>query len=166
MGRLSPQNEQLMRVDWETTSMSNSELARKYDVDEKVVRNRGKNWGPRNAAAIKRARVNNAAAIKETPGESPKVRGSDIIQGAADQDIQVMLEASQLFREALERCRAQIKQDDWPPRDLKCIVEAGRIALDGYRRARNLDEPAPPPPESSPLEALAHSLAQARKERS
>lgn len=100
------------------------------------------------------------------------------IDGEADEDINDMLLSASVGRKVLLRCQYLLDQEiideegkDPPrpaltaPKDLKCLAEGARAAMEMIRKARNLDAPAPPPPEASPLEALAASLSQARKDR-
>lgn len=86
--------------------------------------------------------------------------------------------AARVGRRILQRCEwlldlVKLDKEDKPtqepaladPKEIKATAEAARAALEMIRRARNLDEPAPPPLEASPLDALAASIAQARKDR-
>lgn len=54
-----------------------------------------------------------------------------------------MRTAANVARIALERCEVLIPHED-DPRNIKTLTDAAKGALETYRRARNLDEPAPP----------------------
>ena len=145
MARLTDEQWEMVHVDWISTDLSNCELARKHGVNEKAIRNKAKLWGPRNAPAIKRAKVNAAQAgvvlpRVESPEGSPKVRASDIIQDAADKDVATMSKAARVADAALDRCEVLLAMEP-DARDTKAIVDATRAALETYRKARNLDEP-------------------------
>ena len=168
MARLTQKEWDLAYLDWISTGLSNTDLAKKYGVDEKAIRRKGAIWGPRNAASIKRAKVAAAQAgtisSKGSPSKSPNVRDSDILQEEADRDIATMSKAARVADAALDRCEVLLALEP-DARDTKAIVDATRAALETYRKARNLDEPAHPPKEESSLDRLALTLAQARRDR-
>lgn len=105
-------------------------------------------------------------------------RATVTFEAEVDQDVDDMRLTVSVGRKVLQRCEYLLdeqyideeqKKPPVPvvrsPKDIKAIAEGARAAMEMIRRARNLDAPAPPPPEASPLDALAASLAQARKDR-
>lgn len=178
--KLSEQQWAEIRTLWISTSKSCREIASGFGVAESYIRKRaGKElWGPRNAPERKRAIVAAAMSGAQIGAQcAPRTDSDDLIQREAEEDIKDMNLAARVGRRILQRCEwlldlVKVKDGnttDEPalddPKELKATAEAARSGLEMIRRARNLDEPAPPPPEASPLDALAHSLAQARKER-
>lgn len=171
-----------IRTQWIATSKSCREIASEFGVAESYIRKRAAKevWGPRNAPERKRAIVAARMSGAQTGTQCAVRTESDgMIQSAAEEDIKDMSLAARVGRRILQRCEwlldlVKLDKDEKPttnpalddPKELKATAEAARAGLEMIRRARNLDEPAPPPPEASPLDALAHSLAQARKERS
>ena len=171
-----------VRALWLTTDRPVRDIAREFGVTDTAINKRAAKeaWGPRNAPARKRALVASASAglnfgLQTKPNQTS---GEQAIFDAAEQDVQDMSLAASVGRRILQRCQwlldlVTLDKDDVPttepalvdPKDLKSTAEAARAAMDMIRRARNLDEPAPPPPEASPLDALAASIAQVRKEK-
>jgi replicative superfamily II helicase len=162
-----------IRTLWTATDKPIREIAREFGCSEGAIRKKaGKEvWGPRNASAVKRSIVEAAMA-----GARKGTRRG--IEGEADQDIEDMLLAARVGRKVLQRCEYLLDEEyideegrkppvpvARAPKDIKCLAEGARAAMEMIRKARNLDAPAPPPPEASPLDALAASLAQARKDR-
>lgn len=179
--KLSEQQWSDIRTQWIATSKSCREIASEFGVAESYIRKRaGKEvWGPRNAPERKRAMVAAAVSGARIGAQRAPRTGSDaLIQEAADEDILDMSLAARVGRRILQRCEwlldlVKLDKNENPttdpalddPKELKATAEAARSAMEMIRRARNLDEPAPPPADASPLDALAASLAQARKER-
>lgn len=134
-----------IRTQWIATDRAVRDIAREFGVSDTAVNKRAskEGWGPRNAPARKRAIVASGASglnpgLQTKPNQSP---AETAILDAADQDIQAMRLASDVALAALRRCRDMLDRDGWEPRDIKALAETGRIALESYRRARNLDEP-------------------------
>jgi hypothetical protein len=171
-----------IRTLWLTTDRKVRDIAREFGVSDTAINKRAAKevWGPRNAPARKRALVASASAglnfgLQTKPSD---VSGEQAIIDAANQDAQDMSLAASVGRRILQRCQwlldlVKPDKDDAPtdepalddPKDLKSTADAARAAMEMIRRARNLDEPAPPTVEASPLDALAASLEQARKEK-
>lgn len=154
---------------WTATNLPVLELSRRFGVSDTAINKRADKfvWGPRNAAARKRAMVEAAAAglspgLKSKPPENDAERG---MQDAVSQDIEAMAIGSDVALTALRRCKVMLGDEDLEPRDFKHVVESGRLALEMYRRARNLDEPNREPEDESPLLALAKSIGEARASR-
>ncbi len=171
-----------IRTAWIASDRPIRDIAREFGVSDTAINKRAAKeiWGPRNAPARKRALVASASAGLNFGLQTKPNRASaeQAIVEAAVQDSQDMNLAARVGRRILQRCEwlldlVKLDKEDKPtqepaiadPKEIKATAEAARAALEMIRRARNLDEPAPPPPEASPLDALAASIAQARKER-
>lgn len=153
---------------WITTDLPVAEIGKRFGVSDTAINKRAKShaWGPRNAPSRKRALVD-AAAAGLTVGLNPKpnqTTAEQSIMNAAAQDIEAMSIGSDVALTALRRCKDMLGVN-LEPRDFKCIVESGRLALEMYRRARNLDEPKRDDDEESPLLALSKSLRETREAR-
>lgn len=175
MAKLSDSAWEEIRILWMTTSISRREIAERYGITEGAIRKRDKSWGPRNAAAQKRAIVQSAAAGTRTGAQyAPRTPEGRAIQSAAERDIEVMEKAACVQVLILERCELVMgmatEGDDGPtptvldPKDLRGIAEASRAAAETYRKVRGLDEPGAGPQETTPLERIADALAKKRAE--
>lgn len=166
---------------WISTSDTLRDIGKDFGITEAAIRKRAQKhaWGARNAPERKREMVRawTAGAIPGSRG-APNPADEGIIREAT-WDVEAMDTAAKIGRQILDRCQYLLelkrldkdhKVTDDPaltdPKELKATAEAARAAMEMIRRARNLDEPTPPPPEASPLDALAHALAQARRDRS
>ena len=166
-GKLSDAQWGDIRTQWISTDRSIRELAREFGVSAPGILKRAEKeaWGPRNAPARKRALVDSAASgLQPSEHRKPQNEPEKAIFDAAEQDIQVMRTAANVARIALERCEALIPHED-DPRNIKTLTEAAKGALETYRKARNLDEPArrdaPTPYASMSDDELEEALARA-----
>ena len=176
MAKLSDNAWEEIRILWMTTNLSNCEMAEKYGVSEGAIRKHARSWGPRNAAAQKRAIVQAAASGSTGSGTKyePRTPEGKAIQSAAERDIAVMEKAACVQVLILERCELvmemTVEGTDGPtptvldPKDLKGIADASRAAAETYRKVRGLDEPGAGPQEETPLERIAGALAKRRVE--
>ena len=175
MAKLSDSAWEEIRILWMTTSISRREIAERYGITEGAIRKRDKSWGPRNAAAQKRAIVQSAAAGTRTGAQyAPRTAEGKAIQSAAERDIEVMEKAACVQVLILERCELVMgmttEGDDGSmptvldPKDLRGIAEASRAAAETYRKVRGLDDPGAGPQETTPLERIADALAKKRAE--
>ena len=170
-----------IQILWITTDKSIRSIAEDFGISDAMVRKKASKeaWGPRNAPARKRALVAGAAAGSLLGAHrEPSTQADDLVIREAEEDIRDMNLAARVGRRILQRCEWLLdlvkikdgKQTDEPdlddPKDLKATAEAARSAVEMIRRARNLDEPAPPPKDESALDRLAATLEQARRDRS
>lgn len=141
MARLRPDQWADIRAAWIGTDKPIRELAREFGVDHKSITERaGKElWGDRNSSLRKAEKVAaRLAGSPKPPNEPPNGEDTE-----ADRDVEVMTIAGDVGRSILERCR-DLLQGSLDPKDLNQTTDAWRKAIDGYRRVRGLDLPAPP----------------------
>lgn len=160
MARLKPEQWADIRAAWIGTDRSIREIAREYGVTEKAIRDRADKelWGPRNASGRKREIVAaKLAGAGQSTHQNTQCVPPDPADAEADADIEVMRFSGRLFVKILHRADAMLAAGDDPDdlegairsarmdgKELNSIADAARKALDGYRRVRGLDTPAPP----------------------
>lgn len=141
MARLKPEQWADIRAAWIGTDRPIREMAREYGVDHKAITKRAETeaWGSRNANLRKAEVV--AAKLAGVPKVPNKVPGGE--EAEADRDVEVMTLAGEVGRSIIERCR-DLLTTAMEPKDLNQTTDAWRKAVDGYRKIRGLDIPAPP----------------------
>lgn len=146
MARLRPEQWADIRAAWIGTDRPIREIAREYGLTEASIRKRAEKelWGPRNASGRKREIVAaKLAGAGQSTHQGTQCVPPDQTDAEADADIEVMRFSGKLFVKILYKADSLI---DFAAdgKEANSIADAARKALDGYRRVRGLDAPAPP----------------------
>lgn len=117
------------------------EIAGEHGITEGAIRKKAKQRGwLRDPEGAKRQRVK---AIMAGAGTVDGTQYAErTLADEANQDVQDMGLGLQVARACLARLLCMTEEEDLGPKEVKCVAEANKIAIDTIRRIRGLDESA------------------------
>lgn len=117
------------------------EVANSHGITEGAIRKRAKQRGwLRDPEGAKRERVK---ALMAGAGTREGTQYAErTLDEEAGQDVRDMGLGLQVARACLARLLAVVEEGDLEPKEIKCVAEANKIAIDTIRRIRGLDDAA------------------------